>query len=98
MYPMVYLLRNHTEFWKAAQEHVDYVLTAFNVEIRLLGADHDPMWTRYGGLDGDTAECKAFQVKNRLRFSRSPPETQSMNAAENRMLLQKHSKLVRDVS
>ena len=84
-YPKIYLLKHHAEFWNVAQAHVEYVRIHFNTEIRILGADHDPVWSKFGGSDPDTSEAAEFKRRNNIRFSRSPPETQAMNAAENRM-------------
>ena len=32
-FPKIYLLKNHAEFWKVAQAHVEYVRIQFNTEI-----------------------------------------------------------------
>ena len=84
-YIRIYLLREHGDFWDAAQSHVDWVRITLNTEVRVLNADHDPLWTKFGGDDPDTAEAASFKLSNRIHFARSPPASQAMNPAENRM-------------
>lgn len=83
-YVKVYLLKDHTDFWDAAQQLVDWCASTAGCEIREIQGDCDVVWAS-GSMHRPTAECTDFSVHNQIVFSLSPPHTQSMNAVEKYM-------------